>query len=93
MSEIAPLDRPVLVGCAGRCGAIVPILWPSHLDPKLQQLRGELQLAHFVLAEAEAAGEPCTAVLCSRCAQAAVVKSKMAAPAPRAAVDSGKKRK
>ena len=91
MSEIAPLDRPVLVGCAGRCGGIVPILWPSQLDPKLQQLRGELHQANYVLAEAEAAGERCMAVLCSRCAQAAMVKTAMAAPAPR--VDSGKKRK
>lgn len=93
MSEIAPIDTPVLVGCAGRCGSIVPILWPSHLDPKLAQLRGELAQASYVLAEAEAAGESCTAVLCSRCAQAAMVKAKMAAPAPRAAVDTGKKKK
>lgn len=90
---IAPLDRPVFVGCAGRCGAIVPILWPSSVDVRLDQLRAELVLPGFQLATVEAAGEPCTAILCTRCATVAVIRTKIKPPERGRVVDVGKKRK
>lgn len=93
MSTIPAIDRPVFVGCAGRCGGMVPILWPSPLDVRLQQLGQELALAGYVVAQVEASGETCTAILCTRCAAGALVRTKIRPPDPRTPLDGGKKRK
>lgn len=70
----APIQIPVLLGCAGRCGMVCSVNWPT--DPQLGDVHQALRVQGWVLATAEIAGLPfvgagtqAMAPLCGACAR------------------------
>ena len=79
----ATIALPVMLGCAGRCGKVTAVHWPT--DPQLGDLQQELRRLGWVLATAEMKGLPligidchATAPLCGDCARGEQVRAGLA---------------
>ena len=82
-SSEGPLNLPVILGCAGRCGRTAAVHWPRETN--LRDLIHELRAQRWSLATAEVAGlgslvgivNQATAPLCPECSLGTRARAKL----------------